>query len=119
MIYNPDDQAKTIRIQSLDPAQTMAVEPIYAPTRHPEWLTFEQAEMSLAGKAEKPLVMFLEIPDQPENKDTKIYFIAELSTGNGPVVQGKRYLRIMVDTSQPRPASETKMDTKSQPNTNK
>jgi hypothetical protein len=109
-LENLDGKVKLIGLQSIDPKTSVAVEPDCQPTDHPEWITFDTAEVSVDGNAKKPARIFLEIPDEPQYRNKRIYFIVAGVTGSGTVSRGLHYLRIVADTQKAmeEPKKETK-----------
>jgi hypothetical protein len=98
ILKNPSNKKMKFKLYSLDPKDTvMKIESGYEACPSPDYLTFKREEISIGKGREKPIEMFLEIPDKPEYKGKRFQFLVSVSTGTA--TSGSRYLRVLVSTA--------------------
>ncbi|MCK5218904.1 hypothetical protein KAR10_05245, partial [bacterium] len=98
LIKNTTNVKMKFLLQSLDPQETViSLEPNYEACPSPDYLTFKHEKITIGKGREKPLEMYLEIPDKPEYKKKRFQFLVSVATGTA--TSGSRYLRVLVSTA--------------------
>jgi hypothetical protein len=97
IIKNLSDKEIKCLMTSLDPKKEVSsIYPYYEACPNPEFLQFKEKNIIVAPGKEKPLNMWLEIPDQPEYRGKSYQFV--ISFSNDAATTGKKNMRILVKT---------------------
>ena len=98
-VKNEGKSNQVFTLASLDSSRiSLRLDPGSEPAPSPEFLTFSEEEFKINSNQEKPIQMFLELPDQPEFRGKKYQFVVSVKAGADGNVG--RYMRVMVNTAQ-------------------
>jgi len=96
-LKNTSKKTTTYYLESLNPKDTViALDSGYEACPDPTFLTFAKEKIKLNKDQEKPMEMYIQIPDLPEHRGKQYEFLGSVRIGKG--MSGIRYFRILVST---------------------
>jgi hypothetical protein len=96
MVENQGSEAKSFLLTSINPKDTVtSMLSDYEICPDVNFLKFKEEELSVPGNTKKAIYMYLEIPNQPQYRGKKYYFIASVTT---TLRSGTRYIKILAST---------------------